>query len=314
MILVTGATGFVGSEILRRASRRGWRVRGLARRPDRAETLGRLPHVELFRGDITDPSELDEALEGVTAVIHLVGIITATKEQGFEDVHVGGTRAVLDAASRAGVPRFVHMSALGVVEGREVTDYFRTKWDAEEMIRASGLSTTIFRPSTIFGKDSELFSLLAKMLRWTPGVLPLPGGGRQRLQPVWVGDVAECFLQATRMERSPEPVYDVAGPEVLDLREVVGELAEAMGKRRPAILPLPVAPLRWLARVGETAIPRPPFTADQLRMLALESTAAPESLRALRRDFEIEHPRLADKAGDWFRKPKAERPGRTARP
>ena len=80
MILVTGATGFVGSEILRRASRRGWRVRGLARRPDRAETLGRLPHVELFRGDITDPSELDEALEGVTAVIHLVGIITATKE------------------------------------------------------------------------------------------------------------------------------------------------------------------------------------------------------------------------------------------
>ncbi|CAN5839477.1 complex I NDUFA9 subunit family protein [soil metagenome] len=307
MILVTGATGFIGSEILRRASRRGWRVRGLARRPDSAEALGRLPHVELFRGDVTDPDDLDEAMEGVAAVIHLVGIIVPTRGQGFADVHVGGTRNVLAAAGRAGVPRFVHMSALGAPEGRGLTEYFRTKWEAEEAVRESGLSATIFRPAPVFGRDSALFAPLARAVRWIP-LLPLPAGGRQSLQPVWVGDVAECFLQATRMERSPEPVYDAGGPEVLELREVVGELADAMGKRRPAILPLPVAPLRWLARVGEKTLSSPPFTADQLRMLALESKAAPESLRALRRDFEIEHARLADKAGDWFRKPRAERP------
>lgn len=300
MILVTGATGFVGSEVLRRASKRGWRVRGLARRPDRAETLGRLPHVELFRGDITDPAELDEALEGVTAVIHLVGIIAATTEQGFEDVHVGGTRAVLDAASRAGVPRFIHMSALGVVEGREVTDYFRTKWEAEEVIRASDLSTTIFRPSTIFGKDSEFFSLLAKMLRWSPGVLPLPGGGRQRLQPVWVGDVAECFLQAARMQHSPEAVYDVGGPEVLELRDVVAALARAIGRRDPAIVPLPLGPLAALAGVVERVLPALPVTEDQLKMLEIGSVVSPEALKALRRDFEIEHARLSEKAPGWF--------------
>lgn len=300
MILVTGATGFVGSEILRRASRRGWRARGLARHPDRAEPLGRLPHIELFRGDVTDPAEMDEAMEGVTSVVHLVGIIAATDEQGFEKVHVGGTRAALEAAARASVPRFVHMSALGVVEGRDVTPYFRTKWEAEEAVRASGLSTTIFRPSTIFGRDSEFFALLAKMLRWSPGLLPLPGGGRQRLQPVWVGDVAECFLQAARMERSPEDVYDVGGPEVLELRDVVSALAVAVGRRAPAIVPLPMKPLGALAGLAERIVPALPVTEDQLKMLEMGSETSPEAIKALRRDFEIEHARLSEKAAEWF--------------
>lgn len=300
MILVTGATGFVGSEVLRRASLRGWRVRGLARHPDRAEALGRLPHVELFRGDVTDPDELDEAMEGVTSVIHLVGIIAATDEQGFETVHVGGTRAALEAASRAGVPRFVHMSALGVVEGRAVTPYFRTKWEAEEAVRASGLSATIFRPSTIFGRDSEFFALLGKMLRWSPGVLPLPGGGRQRLQPVWVGDVAECFLQAARMERSPDDVYDLGGPEVLELRDVVAALAVAVGRRPPVVVPLPVKPLGVLAGLAEKVVPALPVTEDQLKMLEIGSQSSPEAVKALRRDFEIEHARLSEKAPEWF--------------
>jgi NADH dehydrogenase len=300
VILVTGATGFIGSEVLRRASRRGWRARGLARRPDRAEELGRLPHVELFRGDVTDADDLDEAMEGVAAVIHLVGIIVPTPEQGFAEVHVGGTRNVLEAAARAGVPRFVHMSALGTPEGRDLTPYFRTKWEAEEAVRESGLSATIFRPAPVFGRESALFGPLARAVRWSP-LLPLPAGGRQSFQPVWVGDVAECFLQATRMERSPEPVYEAGGPEVLELREVVRQLAEAMGRRRPAILPLPVGPLALLAWIGEKALPRPPFTADQLRMLSLESRVSSDSIRALRRDFEIEHARLADKAQDWFR-------------
>ncbi|MFN2383174.1 MAG: complex I NDUFA9 subunit family protein [Gemmatimonadota bacterium] len=300
MILVTGATGFVGSEILRRASRRGWRVRGLSRRPDRAEALGRLPHVELFRGDAADPGDLDEAMAGVTRVIHLVGIIVETERQSFAQAHVATTEAVLAAAERSGVARYVHMSALGVEAGRELGDYFRTKWAAEEAVRASGLAATIFRPSLIFGAGDALTNRLARIIRWSPAV-PLPGGGATRLQPVWVGDVAECFLQAARADRTPAPRYDVAGPEVLTLREIVQTLAQVMGRRR-LILPLPVGPLKLGAAVAETVLPAPPVTREQLNMLALDNVSTGDALRALRRDFEIEHPRLATKAPEWLQR------------
>ncbi|MGH7557677.1 MAG: complex I NDUFA9 subunit family protein [Gemmatimonadota bacterium] len=298
MILVTGATGFIGSEVLRRASRRGWRVRGLARHPERAEALSRLPHVELFRGDIARPDELDEALEGVDAVLHLVGIIVETSRQSFEQAHVEGTRNVLAAAGRAGVTRYIHMSALGVEQGRDASEYYGTKWRAEEMVRESGLAGTIFRPSLVFGRDDDFFNRYARMIRWSP-VVPLPGGGRTRFQPVWLGDVAECFLQATRMERGVEPVYEVAGPEVMTLREIVSTLMGVMGRRRPT-LPVPVAPLRLGAALMEAVLPSPPVTRDQLSMLAIDNVASRTGLQALRRDFEVEHAKLADKAAAYL--------------
>ena len=298
MILVTGATGFIGAEILRRASRRGWRVRGLARHPERAEALGRLPHVELFRGDVSRPDELHEALEGVETVIHLVGIIVETRAQSYEDVHVTGTRNAVEATRRAGISRYVHMSALGVEAGRDVSDYYRTKWRAEEIVRGAGLESTIFRPSVVFGRDDDFFNRFVRILRWSP-VVPLPAGGRSRFQPVWIGDVAECFLQATRMERTPEPAYDVAGPEIMTLKEIVRTLMEVTGRRRP-IVALPVAPLRLGAAVLETALPSPPVTRDQLRMLSIDNVSDRAGQQALRRDFEIEHARLADKAAAWL--------------
>lgn len=302
MILVTGATGFVGAEILRRASRRGWRVRGLARQPEKAEALGRLPHVELFRADINDPPELDEAMVDVEAVVHLVGIIVPVRNQGFEEVHVVGTRNVLEAARRAGVRRFVHMSALGVEQGKGLTAYFDTKWRAEQTVReavwGSDLAATIFRPSLIYGPDDKFFNQLARVVRWSP-VVPLPAGGSQQFQPVWVGDVAECFLQAVRAESTPRDTYEVGGPEVLTLHEVVDVLAGILRKHR-AVVPLPVAPLRLAAGVAEKVFPRPPLTRDQLKMLELPSVVDPKALRALTRDFEIEHARLADKAPEWL--------------
>lgn len=298
MILVTGATGFVGAEIVRRASRRGWRVRGLARHPDRAESLGRLPHVELFRGDVSTPDDLDEAMEGVNAVIHLVAIIHE-KRQSFETVNLEGTKSVLAASARAGIRRYVHMSALGVVPGRDETGYFRTKWAAEEAVRAAGVESTVFRPSVIFGPDDEFTNRLATIVRMSP-VVALPGGGRQRMQPVWVGDVAECFLQAARMEATPEPVYEVVGPEVLTVAEMSRILADAMGRVRRPVVPVPMA----LARVGAAAIEALPFdplvTRAQLKMLELESVSDEEAVRALTRDFEIEHARLAEKAPEWL--------------
>ncbi len=298
MILVTGATGFVGAEILRRASARGWRVRGLSRRPECAEELGRLPHVELFRSDVGDPVDLDEALEGVKTVIHLVGIIVATRAQSFEKAHIVGTKTVLEATVRAGVRRYVHMSALGVEAGRGLSEYYRTKWAAEEAVRASDVEATVLRPSIIFGPGDDFVNQLARVVRLSP-VVPLPGGGTTRFQPVWVGDVAECFLQAARMDSTPQPVYDVVGPEILSLREIVNVLANAMGRRRKTVA-VPIGPLRVGAAIAERVLPRPPLTRDQLAMLAWDNTTDPESVARLLQDFELEHAGVEEKMPGWL--------------
>jgi NADH dehydrogenase len=298
VILVTGATGFVGAEILRRASARGWRVRGLSRRPEQAEELERLPHVELFRGDVGDADGLDEALEGVRAVIHLVGIIVATRDQSFERAHVVGTKTLLEATALSGVRRFVHMSALGVEGGRVLSEYYRTKWAAEEAVHASDVEATVFRPSIIFGPGDDFVNQLARVIRLSP-VVPLPGGGATRFQPIWVGDVAECFLQAARMGSTLQPVYDVAGPEVLSLREIVIQVANAMDRRRKTVA-VPIGPLRVGAAIAERVLPRSPLTRDQLAMLARDNTADPESVARLLHDFEIEHAGLRDKMPGWL--------------
>lgn len=298
MILVTGATGFVGAEILSRASARGWRVRGFSRRPERAVELGRLPHVELFRGDVGDPDDLDEALEGVKAVIHLVGIIVATRDQSFERAHVVGTKMLLEATARAGVRRYVHMSALGVEGGRGLSEYYRTKWVAEEAVRASDIETTVFRPSIIFGPGDDFVNQLARVIRLSP-VVPLPGGGTTRFQPIWVGDVAECFLQAACMGSTPERIYEVGGPQIVSLREIVIQLADAMGRRRKTVA-VPIGPLRVGAAIAERVLPRSPLTRDQLAMLARDNTAEPESVARLLHDFEIEHAGLRDKMPGWL--------------
>lgn len=298
MILVTGSTGFVGSEILTRASQRGWRVRGLARNPERSKALGRLPYVELFRGDVGDPGTLGEAFEDISAVIHLVGIIVPTRTQDFTRVHIEGTRNVLELAQRAGVDRYVHMSALGVETGRGLSEYYRTKWAAEERVRRADLSTTIFRPSLILGPGGELYDQLSRAIRWSP-VVPLPASNA-RFQPVWVGDVAESMLQAARMPSAPREAYDVAGPDIMTLPELTALLARAMGRSRPTVA-IPLSVLKLGAGLAEAAFPKPPVTRDQLKMLSVDNVSDPESIRALVRDFEIEHASLAVKAADWFK-------------
>ena len=257
-----------------------------------------MPHVELFRGDVSDPDDLDEALEGVKVVIHLVGIIVATRDQSFERAHVVGTKTVLEAITRAGVRRYVHMSALGVEAGRGLSEYYRTKWAAEQVVRASDVDATVFRPSVIFGPGDDFVNQLARVIRLSP-VVPLPGGGTTRFQPVWVGDVAECFLQAARMGSTPRPVYDVVGPEIVSLREIVIQLANAMDRRRKTMA-VPIGPLRVGAAIAERILPRAPLTRDQLAMLARDNTADPESVARLLQDFEIEHAGLQEKLPGWL--------------
>ncbi|MSO94441.1 MAG: complex I NDUFA9 subunit family protein [Thermoleophilia bacterium] len=263
MILVTGATGFVGGHVVRMLAKAGERVRALVRDASGAEALDGV-ECELVRGDVTDPASLRAAVEGCTAVVHLVAILTG-KSDDFERVMIGGTRNLLDAAGTAGVRRFVQMSALGTSEEtKDTVPYYRAKWAIEEAVRDSGLGYAILRPSFVFAGDGGALAQFTRIAKLAP-VTPVIGSGKQRLQPIWADDLARAVALALRS--SDDLLVELGGPDVVDWNEFWSQLKTALGTRRPS-LHVPFWLMRSQAVLLER-LPRPPVTRDQLRMLEL---------------------------------------------
>lgn len=233
MILVTGGTGFVGREVVRQLRAAGHRVRVVARHPGRTGAWADDPGVESVAADARDVKALTAAMSGVTAVVHLVGIIMETPKISFEIAHTQITANVLAAAKAAGVRRYIQMSALGT-RPDAVSRYHRTKWEAEELVRASGLDWTIVRPSMIFGPGNKSFRVLAAFMRWPWDFLnsytfPNLGGGTARVQPVAVNDVAQAIVRALSNEAAIGKTYDLCGPEPMTWSDVLTVLAQREG-------------------------------------------------------------------------------------
>lgn len=277
LIAVTGATGFVGREVVKQARAAGFPVRVIVREPKTSA-----PGCEVFHGNVIYEPSLAGAFDGVKCVIHLVGIIHARRENTFERVHTEATRHVLDAAKKAGVKRYLHMSALGTrADGR--SRYHQTKWAAEELVRRSGLAWTIFRPSLIYGPGDISINVLSKVVRRAPFV-PVLGNGHSKIQPVSVENVAKCFVAAIRNDESVGKTYDLCGPVAFTWNEFYDKLLAFHGLRKPKLhLPLPVA--RVQAAVLEKLLPNPPFNRDQLIMTEEYNVGDPQPAE---RDFWLE--------------------------
>jgi NADH dehydrogenase len=225
-------------------------------------------------GDVSDREAVEYAAQGTMAIVHLVGIIREFPGQGvtFERLHVAATRNAVDAAKRWDIPRFVHMSALGARPGGP-TGYFDSKGRAEEIVRRSGLSWTIFRPSVIFGPGDQFLNELAAILRKAPFV-PVPGDGSYRLQPVFIGDVAKGFTDALLSPAMEGKVFEVGGPERFSYNELLDKVAESIGRRARKVH-VPFSILRPVVRRLQR-LRKFPLTADQLEMLLAESICDPE--------------------------------------
>ncbi len=273
-VLVTGATGYVGGQIVEGLLAAGYAPRCLVRSPEKARRLVE-KGVEIHFGDVTEPSSFAEALRGCDAVIHLAAIIEEKPRRGvtFERINFEATRNLVDAARAQGVKRFLHMSALGAdVNGP--TPYFRTKGKAEEYVRNSGLDFTIFRPSFIYGPGDAVYSMLARVINLSPfGLYPLFGDGSYRSQPVAVGDVARGFVNALTTPEAVGRTYDVGGPEALPFREQLRIIGRVIGKR-VRFLPLPLAFSRMLVRVMQI-FPFSPIDLDRLTMLTGDNVCDP---------------------------------------
>jgi NADH dehydrogenase len=231
-VLVVGGTGFVGRHLVCRLVDAGYRVLVITRRRDNARQLFLLPTVEVVEGDAGDAATLTRLAVGAVAVVNLVGIINETSGHTFAKAHVEVTRSAITACKAAGVRRLLQMSALNA-DTAGPSKYLRSKGEAEALVVASGLDWTIFQPSVIFGPEDSFLNLFAKLMRALP-VVAL-GASSTKFQPVFVGNVADCFVRALSDDATIGQTYRLCGPKVYTLLELVryvGQTAEAV---RPII-------------------------------------------------------------------------------
>ncbi len=275
-VLVTGASGLVGTHACRELARRGWRVRALVR--DQTLASRRLAGVaaELRVGDIRDGGALAAALAGCGAVVHLAAIAIERAGESYEQVNAQATATLLDAARGAGVDRFVHMSQNGA-SSTSPFRFLRSKGEAEDLVRASALRWTILRPSVIFGPEDAFVNVLARLVRLSPGIYPVPGGGRARFQPIAVDDVARAVATVLEREDSAGAVHPLGGPAVLTLRDMVERVLLAMHAKR-ILVGFPVALLRPVVAVAQRVLPHPPVTTALLDLLAVDNTVPDNAL------------------------------------
>jgi uncharacterized protein YbjT (DUF2867 family) len=251
IITVVGGSGFIGRHVVRALAKRGYRIRVAVRRPDLAfhlQPLGAVGQIHAVQANVRYPDSLRRAVEGSAAVINLVGILQPTGRQTFEAVQAEGAQAVAQAAKHAGVPRLIHMSALGADE-TSASMYAQTKAAGEKASLASFEDAVILRPSVVFGPEDQFFNRFAALARMMP-VLPLPNGGSTTFQPVFVGDVAEFIVRAVDGNVQGGRVYELGGPEVRSLREIVAYICQTTGRHRP-IISLPWFAANAQARIME---------------------------------------------------------------
>ncbi|MFA9501871.1 complex I NDUFA9 subunit family protein [Natrinema sp. H-ect1] len=278
-ILVAGGTGFIGTNLCAELAERGHEVTALSRSPDG----GGLPDgVEVAIGDVSAYDSIVDTVAGHDAVVNLVALSPLFKPRGgksHETVHLGGTENLVRAAEAGDIDRFLQLSALGA-DPDGATAYIRTKGKAEAVVRSSALESTIVRPSVVFGDGGEFVDFTKALT--TPYVTGLPGGGKTRFQPIWVGDLVPMLADALEDEAHTGETYDLAGPEVLTLADVT-ELAYAAEGKDITIVPIPMG----LAKVGLSAIgpvPFLPFGPDQARSLAFDNTVTDNDVTAFDRD------------------------------
>jgi uncharacterized protein YbjT (DUF2867 family) len=275
-VLVTGAAGMVGTHTCRELSKNGWQVRALIRDPAKAAmALGQLP-VEFRVGDVRDATTLRSSLSGCGAVIHLAAIAIEKKGESYRESNTAATERIISAARVENVHRIIFMSQNGA-DSRSPYPFLRSKGVAQDSVKTSGLRWTVLRPSVIFGPEDQFVNVLGRLIRLTPKIFPLPGGGNTRFQPIAADDVARVVRLTLEKKETVHQSYDLGGAVPLTLRQMTERILIAMGTSRK-LIPVPVKALRPIVALAQRLLPNPPVTPSLLDLLALDNTVANNAL------------------------------------
>jgi NADH dehydrogenase len=261
----------VGRSVADQACAAGHRVRVVTRSRPRARELTVLPTLEVMVADVGTDAGLARALEGLDAVVNLSGVLYPRRGSSFKSVHAELPRRIGFAAMKAGVRRFLHMSSLGA-DANGPSEYLRSKGEGEAAVRAgpSEVERTVFRPSVIFGQDDAFLNMFATMARLSP-VIPL-AKARARFQPIWVEDVARCFVASLPDPRTFGQAYDLCGPRAYTLEELMRFVVDTLGIRRK-IVALPDSLAEAQALTLEI-LPGKLMTRDNLRSMSVDSVCS----------------------------------------
>lgn len=292
LVTVFGGSGFVGRHVVRALVKRGYRVRVAVRRPDLAnflQPIGTVGQIHAVQANLRYPASVAAAVKGADAVVNLVGIMQEQGRQSFAAVQANGARAIAQACAAAGIARLVHVSALGA-SAESASAYARSKAEGEAAMFASVPGAVVLRPSVMFGPEDTFFNRFASLARMLP-IVPLVGDGATKFQPAFVGDVAEIVARAVDGAAQGGRVYELGGPEVQSLREIVAEVCKVTGRKR-LLAPLPFPLARLMGSVLQIAdsltlglIPDElVMTRDQVTLLESDNVVS-EKAKAEGRDF-----------------------------
>ena len=277
LVTVFGGSGFLGRHVVRALAKRGYRVRVAVRRPELAghlQPMGRVGQIHAIQANLRYPQSVAAAVRDANAVINLVGILFERGQQRFDAVMAAGAETVARAAKSVAAP-LVHVSALGADE-KSTSQYAHAKGQGERLVLAAQDAAIIVRPSIIFGPEDDFFNRFAALARFSPA-LPLVGGGRTRMQPVFAGDVAEAIAKAVDGDLRRGATYELGGPDVRSFKELM-KFVLATTHRRRLLIPIPFA-LMKLQAMALQLLPTPPITPDQVELLKRDNIVSEDAKR-----------------------------------
>lgn len=268
-VVVTGASGLVGAHTCALLVDHGFKVRAVVRNTAKAaERLGHL-RIEIRSGDVRDAASMRDAMKGAGALVHLAAIAIEKAGESYDATNTAATLTVLDAARAESVERIVYMSQNGA-DSKSPYPFLKSKGLAEDSVTSSNMKWTVLKPSVIFGPEDEFVNVLARLVRLSPLIYPLPGGGTARFQPISVDDVARAVLKSLEADSTIGGTYSIGGPVPLTLKQMTERILVAMNASR-VLVGIPVAALRPLIAVAQRLLPHPPVTTGLLDLLAIDN-------------------------------------------